>query len=399
MKKLSVAVTGCSLVDSLYANVNTSAGAFQELRSKKNGDGGLKEGELTFSDALEKFSGKKYDKILKELTSGEKPTARNLGGPAIVGAINAAQALYSYPVNFSFYGATGKDEKGKFIRSIIKKTPVDIKNYVEKAGDTPGTDVISDPAANNGKGERTFINSVGASYNYTVSDLPESFYKSDIVWVGATALVPSLHTKLSSILKKAKKNGAVTIVNTVYDFINERKNPDKAWPMGDGIEAYKYIDLLLMDWEEARRLSGKEFFGEIMGFFMNSGVGAFAITRGAHAFFVWSSGKIFAERDLTQMPVSAKVDEILAAHPEKKGDTTGCGDNFAGGFVASLLRQLSEGKEKGTLDIYDACAWAAASGGFAIFTVGGTYMEKKKGEKQAELQKLRDAYMLQINRV
>ena len=90
MKKLSVAVTGCSLVDSLYANVNTSAGAFQTLRSKKNGDGGLKEGELTFADALEKFSGKKYDKILEALTNGEKPTARNLGGPAIVGAINAA---------------------------------------------------------------------------------------------------------------------------------------------------------------------------------------------------------------------------------------------------------------------------------------------------------------------
>ena len=99
------------------------------------------------------------------------------------------------------------------------------------------------------------------------------------------------------------------------------------------------------------------------------------------------------------MPVSAKVDEILAAHPEKKGDTTGCGDNFAGGFVSSMLRQLSEGKENGTLDIYDASAWAAASGGFAIFTVGGTYIEKKKGEKQSELQKLRDAYMLQINRI
>ena len=399
MKKLSVAVAGCSLVDSLYANVNTSEKAFQSLRSRKNGDGGLKEGELTFADALEKFSGKKYDKILESLTCGEKPTARNLGGPAIVGAINASQALYSYPVSFSFYGATGKDEKGKFIRSIIKKTPVDIKNYVEVKGETPGTDVISDPAANNGKGERTFINTIGACYDYSPAALQENFYQSDIVWLGSTALVPGLHTKLSSILKKAKKNGTITIVNTVYDFINERKNPDKAWPMGDGKEAYKYIDLLLMDWEEARRLSGKEFFGEIMDFFMESGVGAFAITRGAHAFYVWSSGKIFMERALTEMPVSAKVDEILAAHPEKKGDTTGCGDNFAGGFVASMLRQISEGKEMGTLDIYDASAWAAASGGFAIFTVGGTYIEKKKGEKQSELQKLRDAYMLQINRI
>ena len=399
MKELTVAVAGCSLVDSLYANVNTSSRAFQSLRSKKNGDGGLREGELTFADALEKFSHKNYGEILSSLTNGEKPTARNLGGPAIVGAINAAQALYSYPVHFSFYGATGKDEKGEFIRSIIRKTPVDIRNYVTLPGATPGTDVLSDPAGNNGKGERTFINALGVCSDYTPKHLPESFFKADVVWIGATALVPGLHMKLSSLLKKAKKNGAVTIVNTVHDFINERKNPDKAWPMGDGTEAYKYIDLLLMDWEEARRLSGKEFFGEIMGFFVNSGVGAFAITRGAHAFFVWSSGRLFMPRNVTELPVSAKVDEILAAHPEKRGDTTGCGDNFAGGFASSLLRQLSEGKEPGTLDIYDAGAWAAASGGFAIFTVGGTYLEKKKGEKQAYLKDLRDAYMLQINRI
>ena len=159
------------------------------------------------------------------------------------------------------------------------------------------------------------------------------------------------------------------------------------------------LEDVIASFEEARRLSGKEFFGEIMGFFVNSGVGAFAITRGAHAFFVWSSGRLFMPRNVTELPVSAKVDEILAAHPEKRGDTTGCGDNFAGGFASSLLRQPSEGKEPGTLDIYDAGAWAAASGGFAIFTVGGTYLEKKKGEKQAYLKDLRDAYMLQINRI
>lgn len=400
MKKMTLGVTGCALSDFLYTDVDFGAEAFRSCASRKRGDGGLTAGELVFADALEKYMKKDYSLLLKVLTNGAAPAKQNLGGPAVVGAINAAQILSDLDVKCSFYGACGKDATGKTLKGILAKTPLDAKNYVALSGPTPATDVLSDPRANNGKGERTFINTIGSAYDYTPEMLPESFFASDIVWIGATALVPPLHNNLTALLKKAKKNGALTVVSTVFDFINEQKNPDKPWPMGDGKSAYKYIDLLLVDWDEARRLSGKEFFGEIMGFFMESGVKAFVITHGAHDFYVWSNGELFEGlNDVTALPVSAKVDEILAADPSKKGDTTGCGDNFAGGFVAGMIRQLAEGVPVGQLDIYRASSWAAASGGFACFTVGGTYLEKKKGEKLASLKDFADAYMKQLNRI
>ncbi len=398
MKKTTVSVAGCSLADILYADIDFTAPAFTACASKKDGDGGLTPGKLVFADALEAFTGKSYPELKRALTAGRAPHAENLGGPAIVGAINASQILSDLPVTFKFYGATGNDETAEFLRSIIAKTPLDASNYVALPGASPSTDVLSDPRAHNGKGERTFINTIGACYAYTPEHLPDAFYDADIIWFGATALVPSFHEKLSILLKRAHEAGKINIVSTVFDFINEMRNPDKPWPMGDGAESYRYIDLLIVDWEEAVRLSGKNDLAGISGFLSSSGVSSFVITHGAKDFYVWSDGRVFSKMPLTSYPVSALVDEELAANPSLRGDTTGCGDNFAGGFVSSLVRQFAEGREKGTFDITDAAAWAAASGGFACFCLGGTYLEKKEGEKREKLQRYHDAYYRQIDR-
>ncbi|MBQ9337457.1 MAG: carbohydrate kinase family protein [Lentisphaeria bacterium] len=398
MKKLKISVAGCSLADFLYADIDFTSPAFRACLSHRDGDGGLQIGKLIFADALEKFKATPYAELLRSLTGGKAPTKKNLGGPAIVGAINAAQILSDHPVEFDFYGATGKDECGEFIRSVIAKTPIDTRHYIYVDGPSPCSDVLSDPRAHDGKGERSFINTIGACYNYSPAELGEDFFRADVVWFGATALVPQLHNNLTALLKKAKDNGALTVVSTVFDFINEAKNPDGRWPMGDGDTAYKYIDLLLVDWDEAVRLTGETTLEGIHAFLAKSGISAYSITHGAKDFYVWSDGRIFKKTDLSVMPVSALVDADLAAHPEQRGDTTGCGDNFAGGFAASLIRQISEGIAPGSCCLQDACAWAAASGGFACFCLGGTYVEQAPGDKRAKLQRYHDAYFTQIGK-
>ena len=89
MKKTTVSVAGCSLADILYADIDFTAPAFTACASKKDGDGGLAPGKLVFADALEAFTGKSYPELKRALTGGRAPHAENLGGPAIVGAINA----------------------------------------------------------------------------------------------------------------------------------------------------------------------------------------------------------------------------------------------------------------------------------------------------------------------
>ena len=149
-----------------------------------------------------------------------------------------------------------------------------------------------------------------------------------------------------------------------------------------------------MDCEEALRLSGKKDLEEAFEFFRVSGVSAFFITHGAKDFFAWSDGRVFeATEKVLRLPVSALADEDLAAHPERRGDTTGCGDNFAGGLLASVIMQLSDGAVAGELDMRTAAAWADASGGFACFCLGGTYLEKSKGDKYAQIKRYCDYYL------
>jgi sugar/nucleoside kinase (ribokinase family) len=75
-------------------------------------------------------------------------------------------------------------------------------------------------------------------------------------------------------------------------------------------------------------------------------------------------------------------------------DTTGCGDNFVGGVIASVVNQLIS--EAGKPDMNEACSWGIVSGGFACFYMGGTYFEKKTGENITRIKPYYDKYRGQI---
>jgi sugar/nucleoside kinase (ribokinase family) len=226
--------------------------------------------------------------------------------------------------------------------------------------------------------------------------LDDKFFDADVLFFGATALVPGIHDNLTSMLKLGKENNCINVVNTVFDFRNETRNPGKRWPLGESDESFKLIDLLVVDWEEALIISGKTEFVEAAQFFIDMGVKSFLITHGAKDFFVWSNGEFFKKQDISAFPICTAVDVELDAHPEKRGDTTGCGDNFAGGVLTSVIKQLISGKKPGELEITDACAWACASGGFACFTLGGTYHEEAPGDKLSKVEPLYRAYLEQI---
>lgn len=392
-KNITASVAGCSLVDCVYAKVDFNSEAFRKYSSITQGDGGLVPGQLVFMESLEKFTGVPADQLLKELTGNAPVSGRNVGGPAVVAAINAAQLCCNYPAKIKFYGVRGRDEGSDFIYSIVSQTPLDTENYICVDAPTPSTQVLSDPNHHNGKGERTFINVVGAANTYGAESLGKDFFDSDVIFFSATALLPKLHDQLTGPLKQAKASGKVTMVATVFDFRNEMRDPKGRWPLGESEETYKYIDLLAVDWDEARRLSGEEELEKIVNYFATRGVSSVCITHGAKNFHVYSDGRLFKKVDLASWPVNELVNEDLAKYPEQRGDTTGCGDNFAGGLLASLVMQLSEGKQPGELDMRTAAAWADASGGFACFCLGGTYLEKAPGEKYAKVKRYCDYYL------
>ncbi len=380
---IKISVCGCSLIDHLFTNISFRSPEIAPYLSKNDGgDGGIAPGKLVFAEDLEKFADKPYDEIISEITKGKKPDALNLGGPALVGAIHVAQLLQKEDIQVSLYGACSSDENGKMLLATAGRTPLNMTNFRMVPGSTPVTDVLSDPDFYHGKGERLFINRIGTASAVNPDMLDDSFWQSDVIWFSATALTPAIHDNLTSLLKKAKERGSFTIVSTVFDFRNEKKDPVGCWPLGESSDSYKYIDLLIMDYDEAMRLSGQRNLADAADVFIHSGVSAFFITHGAHEFYVWSDGRCFqSTQDTIAFPVSALADQDMAEHPERIGDTTGCGDNFAGGIVASLLNQLLTQTSCGELKFDEAAAWGAASGGAACFYKGGTYVETFPGEK------------------
>ncbi len=379
MGKIKISGVGCCLLDYLYSNIDFNGPVFSKYLSAEEGDGGLSPGKLVFTEELEKFSKRPIIEILADLVSEKEPDKYNLGGPAIVALTHAAQLL-SQAADVSFYLAIGDDTIGKKILEIIDETPVKLAGTKMAATPSPFTYVLSDPNFNEGHGERTFINNIGAARDVMPEDLDEDFFQSDLVVFGGTAIVPSIHDNLLELLTKAKQSGAVSVVNTVFDFRSEKSAPGTKWPLGSSDETYKHIDILIMDMEEALKLSGKPTLDKACTFFTKSGVGSFIITNGTLPVILFSSGKLFKPQPVISLPVSETVLNELKHNTGLAGDTTGCGDNFAGGIIASAAWQIAE-KGKKALDLVEACSWGIASGGFTCFIMGGTYIEFKPGEK------------------
>ena len=177
--------------------------------------------------------------------------------------------------------------------------------------------------------------------------------------------------------------------------MSEKNRPGQRWPIGDSDESYRFIDLLIVDHEEALRLSGESDIPSAIAFFREKGAGAVFVTNGARNVSLWADSPLFGKVAEQTMPVSAAVGEAL--RQGKKGDSTGCGDNFAGGVIGSLARQMVSCKRSNDkcLDLREACRWGIVSGGFACFYYGGTYFEQKEGEKLSCLQDLYDQYLVQ----
>lgn len=390
--KIIVSGVGCCLVDMLYNDISFSSDAMLPYLSLSRGDGGLTPGQLVFKEEFEKYSDVSFELFLKEITGGRTYDKINIGGPSIVSLINVSQLTDRENCEVRFYGRCGNDEIGKYLISSLQKTHVVLKDYRLIDNKTPSTVVLSDPSFENGHGERMFINTIGAAWDYRPDELDDDFFNSDIVVFGGTALVPQIHDGMTSLLRKAKSKGCITVVNTVFDFRNEKLNPSLRWPIGENDESYKYIDLLISDREESFRLSGKHDMQSAIKFFKDNKVSSMIITNGSKNISVFSDGSFFNSSGYYEMPVSQKVlDECKNI---QTGDTTGCGDNFVGGVIASVVTQLQNANR--FPDLVEACSRGVISGGFTCFYLGGTYFEERVGEKQAKMEPFYDAYRKQI---
>jgi sugar/nucleoside kinase (ribokinase family) len=152
---------------------------------------------------------------------------------------------------------------------------------------------------------------------------------------------------------------------------------------------------MIMGSEEALKISGENTIEAAAEYFHSTLVSSFIITNGANDLFAGSNGVLFENTGIVKFPVSKMIEYRLKSNPQRKGDTTGCGDNFAGGIITSIALQLKN-KKKGNFSLPEAISWGVSSVGNCCFTIGGTYLETTPGEIKQNIQSLQGAYLEQI---
>ena len=173
------------------------------------------------------------------------------------------------------------------------------------------------------------------------------------------------------------------------------REPDP-WPVGTNHGSFEAIDLLIMDREEALKISGQPSMDKALAYFIESPLNAFMVTDGTEPVSIYADPAIYGSRGhdpTVKLQVSRPLLELSLAD-KKDADTTGAGDNFVGGVIYSLASQLKDGTQHP--DLLEAARWGIVSGGFACTYMGGTFLEEYAGQKKEAVSRYYELYLEQV---
>ncbi len=388
---MRVAGVGCSVVDVLYEVPGQAGSARMDaFLAQGPGDGGLARGAAVTCEALELRFGRSAEDIAAEIAGGSPPT-RTLGGVAIASLVAAAQLVEAQGIRVRFHGHFSADEEGLLAQAAVDRSPVEIVGERRRAARYPTTLVLNERHPGR-PSERSFVAAAGMPAELALhpEELGPSFFGSEVTLYSAIWWEPALHAALTRLLAEARSAGSLTVVGTAFDPARSLGGP--RWPLGDSDEAYRHVELLVMDRVEALVHSGESTLPGAVSFFREVGVGALLVTAGLKPVTFWSSGRRFLPGE-GELPLPSALLDDQAAGRIPTGDTVGCGDCFVGGVVASVAQQLGRG---GPLRLGEACRVGCLSGCIASTHRGGVYQEGRRGERLGLLTRYLAPYEAQL---
>ncbi len=140
--------------------------------------------------------------------------------------------------------------------------------------------------------------------------LPKKYQDSEFLMLGN--LMPSVQKKVLSQMKKRPKLVVLDTMNFWMDLF-----------MGDLKEALKEVDVLTINDEEARQLSGVYSLVKAAKLILAMGPKCVIIKKGEHGALLFNNEEVFFAPALP-------LEEVF--------DPTGAGDSFAGGFIGYLAK-------------------------------------------------------------
>ena len=259
---------------------------------------------------------------------------QHLGGN---GAITAC-ALGKLRAHVRLAGLVGDDDFGRYALTELSSAGIDLSG-VATLHSVPTATTIG---LVNQRSERLFFHSRGASGRLGPEHIcleRERLSGFSYFHLGSFFHMPAMRQGGAALLDRAQQAGLITSLDTMWDSAGR-------W-MLDFAPLCPFLDLLFVNQDEARMLSGSDEPAAVGDFFRNAGVGTVVFKMAEEGCVVLSADEEFA----------------APAYDVASVDSTGAGDSFCGGFLAALSRGFS---------LRRAASFANAVAAHSIQQIGGT---------------------------
>ena len=225
---------------------------------------------------------------------------------------NTSLALAAMGVPVRLLGTVGRDEQARFV----------LKKFQQAGVDTSAVRTVPEPTAAtvamvNAAGDRKFLHRVGASavaFAEPLDFTPALTVGMSHYHLGSIFTLPRMRAHAAETLCRARLARLTTSLDTTWD------------PYGQWMEALRpslpHLDLLFLNEDEARMVTGSAAPKEAADVVLRGGVGAAVIKLGRRGCAIYTG-----EQEL-----------LCPAFDVEAKDTTGAGDCFVGGFLAARAR-------------------------------------------------------------
>jgi len=270
------------------------------------------------------------------------------GGPAASAALAAFQ-LASNAGQVHYWGVVGDDAVGRNLEKYFRDYHMPAESLIKVPGlHTSHSLVINEQIEGDHDAQRTFIHEPGANAEVTFETFPSSAFEvhegaRNVFMVGGSFLMPKLHPQgvlgIFARVKEAashKKNAdAITILNTVHD-------PSGNWDLGENAAAL--IDMLIMDFDEAKAIAGMDVsennMPTLLDWFKQQGFRNAAITNSTKGAYVYSTDdNVFLpvpQHLAMHFPASRYVMKL-----DRPKYGVGCGDVTAGALAVAIAEHMN----------------------------------------------------------
>ena len=208
--------------------------------------------------------------------------------------------------NLNLVSVVGEDFPSEAIQ-MLKNKSVDIDGLQIKKGEK--TFFWSGKYHNDMNTRDTLDTQLNVLENFNPI-VPEKYQESEFLMLGN--LMPSVQKKVLSQMKKRPKLVVLDTMNFWMDLF-----------MDDLKEALKEVDVLTINDEEARQLSGEYSLVKAAKLILAMGPKYLIIKKGEHGALLFNNEEVFFAPALP-------LEEVF--------DPTGAGDSFAGGFIGYLAK-------------------------------------------------------------